>query len=94
MQFSQLFQAYENDIYIKKLRVSLQQKLDYSFNDLSAIHMHTFTYLCKFYLYVNFTRVCKNVHVNANTYNRITVHWILRHTEKSKIRGVGITINC
>ena len=27
-------------------------------------------------------------------YNRITVYWILRHTEKSKIRGVSITIIC
>ena len=34
----------------------------------SAIHMHTFTYLCKFYIYVNFTHLCKSEHVNANTY--------------------------
>ena len=38
---------------------------------LSAIYMHTFTYLCKFYIYVNFTHLCKNSHVNANTYQTI-----------------------
>ena len=36
--------------------------------NLSAIHMHTFTYLCKFYIYVNFTHLCKSEQVNANTY--------------------------
>ena len=38
---------------------------------ISAIHMHTFTYLCKFYIYVNFTHLCKSEHVNANTYPSI-----------------------
>ena len=38
---------------------------------LSATHMHSFTYLCKFYIYVNFTHLCKSVHVNANTYQNI-----------------------
>ena len=38
---------------------------------LSAIHKRTFTYLCKFYIFVNFTHLCKSEHVNANTYPSI-----------------------
>ena len=42
-----------------------------SSSDISAIHMLTFTYLCKFYIYVNFTYLCKSEHVNVNTYQSI-----------------------
>ena len=37
---------------------------------ISAIRMRTFTYVCKFYIYVDFTHLCKSAHchVNVNTH--------------------------
>ena len=67
------------DFETRRNLVSFQKQL---LQDYSTIHMRTFTYPCKFYIYVNFTHLCKTEHVNANTYPSIFTYvqiysWVL-----------------